>query len=76
MSIQDFLKEFEEILMVNPGSISEEDNLSDIEEWDSLSKVALEVFIEDNFSIQLDANMLNQFVTVKDIIDLVREKLE
>lgn len=75
MDKQGFVSEFEEIVMVEPGTVDESTDLNELEDWDSLTKVALEVFIEDKFGIKLELKAINEFETFGDILKVVEGKL-
>lgn len=76
MKLNEFVKEFEEILTVKPGTITLETNLNDIDEWDSLTKIALDVFLEDEFKIKVEQKEIENFETFADIVDIVKDQLE
>ncbi|CAM3335139.1 MULTISPECIES: acyl carrier protein [Saccharibacillus] len=75
MDKQAFISEFEEIVMVESGTVNESTELNDLEDWDSLTKVALEAFIEDKFGIKLDGKALNEFKTFGDVLKVVEGRL-
>lgn len=76
MKLSEFVKEFEEILTVELGTITLETKLSDIDEWDSLTKIALDVFLEDVFKIKVEQKEIEDFETFADIVDVVKDQLE
>lgn len=76
MKLEDFIKEFEEILNMEAGALSLEMNLNDLDEWDSLSKIALEVFLEEEFELKVEVETLNGLKTVADIVEIVKDKLQ
>lgn len=75
MNLKEFTKEFEEILMVESGTINQDTLLSELEDWDSLTKVALEVVVEENFDLKLSFETINKFETFSDIVDVLEGKL-
>lgn len=76
MKFGEFVKEFEEILTVETGTITLESKLNEIDEWDSLTKIALDVFLEDKFNIQLEQKEIESLETFSDIVEKVKDKLE
>lgn len=75
MDKRNFISEFEEIVMVEPGTIDETTILNELEDWDSLTKMSFEVFVEDNFGIKLELNTINKFNDFGDILEVLKEKL-
>jgi acyl carrier protein len=55
--------------------INELTNLSDIEGWDSLSKIQIAVGIEKKFKIKFKSLEYNYWVTISDLIDSINDKL-
>ncbi|MGG3284294.1 acyl carrier protein [Paenibacillus solani] len=76
MKIGEFVKEFEEILTLEAGTITLDSKLNDIDEWDSLTKIALSVFLEDEFNIHLEQRELDSLESLGDIVEKVKSQLE
>ena len=62
---------FEEMLDLELGTLSESTLLSDIEEFDSMSKLSLIVLMDDEFGKKLTGEQLREFKTVADVIDFM-----
>ena len=45
-------------------------NLSELENWDSMTKLSLIVLMDDEFEKKLTGEQIKSFVTVKDILIL------
>lgn len=54
------------------GLLSVDMMLSDLEEWDSMSKLALIVMMEDEFGKKLNGDMIRGLESVQDILDLMQ----
>ncbi len=54
------------------GLLSVDMMLSDVEEWDSMSKLALIVMMEDEFGKKLNGDMIRGLESVQDILDLMQ----
>lgn len=76
MKLIDFTNQFEDIVMVDRGSITEETLLSELEDWDSLSKAALLALLEEAFDLKLEDDALKSIQTFGEVVTLVRERLE
>jgi len=63
----------EEIFELEEGSLNEELELSELEEWDSVAKLSLIVLMDDEFGKELTKEQVNNFVTIKDILDFMEE---
>ena len=59
----------EEVLEVDEGALSEDMMLADIDEYNSMAKLALIVMMSDEFSKKLTSDQIKTFHTVKDIMD-------
>lgn len=63
----------EDILDIEQGSLNEESVLTQIEEYDSMTKLSLIVMCDDEFGKKLTGERLIQFETIKDILDFIEE---
>ena len=54
------------------GLLSVDMMLSDVEEWDSMSKLALIVMMEDESGKKLNGDMIRGLESVQDILDLMQ----
>jgi acyl carrier protein len=71
MNREDILKQIEEVLEMNEGTLSMDANLADVDEYDSMAKLSLIVMADDEFSKKLTAEQLNDFKTVSDIVNFL-----
>lgn len=68
MTISEFLIGMKEVLQ-SEHELNLDDDLSDIDEWDSLSIMATMVFLESNFNIR---SSINDFYSMKTISDIAK----
>ena len=59
----------EETLEMDSGSLKADMNLMDIEEYNSMAKLALIVLMSDEFNKKLTSSQIKNFNTVQDILD-------
>lgn len=59
----------EETWELDEGVLKEDTVLADLEEYDSMAKLALIVLCDDEFEKKLPGDVIRGFVTVKDILD-------
>lgn len=71
MELSEKLALLEDILDVDSGSLSCEQTLEDIDEWDSLSALSVVVMIKDEFNKKLTGDQVRSFKTIQDIIDVM-----
>ncbi|WP_022765826.1 acyl carrier protein [Butyrivibrio sp. XPD2006] len=71
MSESEKLKLLEEAMEMDEGSLKPELVLDEIEEYDSLTKLAIIVLIEDEFGKKLSASDFKGFTTVADILSVM-----
>ena len=74
MKKEEFLVALEDILQVD-DPISENQNLDNFEEWDSLSKMATMAYFDKSFGIKLSLNDLKDINSVSDLIKLAGEHI-
>ena len=66
MNKEDFLEKIADILQTD-NQISYDTILEDLEEWDSLSKIATIAFMSQNFNVTLTFSDFNQIKQIKDL---------
>lgn len=62
----------EEILELDEGELTIDTDLSDVEEWDSISKLALMAEIKKNWKKNLTVDEIKKFQQVKDICEFLK----
>lgn len=62
----------EEILELDEGELTIDTDLSDVEEWDSISKLALMAEIKKNWKKNLTVEEIKKFQQVKDICEFLK----
>lgn len=55
-------------------TITPDTKLFEIPDWDSMSSVNLQVFLEENFNLTVDQNFLNDETPFSEILKLIKEK--
>lgn len=50
-------------------------DLSDVPGWDSLGQIAVFAFLDEEFSVQPETGFLSKCKTLKDVEDLVKDKI-
>lgn len=69
MSIEEKLALLEETIEADAGSLSADTILSDVDEYDSMTKLSIIVMMEDEFHVRLNGDDIRGFVTVGDILE-------
>ncbi|MDF2449775.1 MAG: acyl carrier protein [Bacteroidota bacterium] len=64
--------EFEDI---DPNSVSPDTNYRDIKNWSSMYALIIIAFIDANFDVQLNAENLKSTQTIRDLYNIVSQKL-
>lgn len=72
MSNEEKIAMLEEIMDLDEGTLTLDDKLDGIEEWDSLSKLSLIAETKHSFGIVMKAEVLKNFKTVQDICDYLQ----
>lgn len=71
MTDKEKIRLLEDTLELDENSLTEDTNLTDIPEYDSMAKLTLIVLFDDEFAKKLTGEQIKTFKTVKDIIDLM-----
>lgn len=71
MTNQEKITMLEELLDLEAGVITPETNLSEISEYDSMSKLSLIVMMDEDFDKKLTGEQILKFATVQDILDFM-----
>lgn len=61
----------EDLFEIEEGTLKAETLLSDVPEYDSMTRLSLIVLMEDEFDIKLDGTAIKKFETVGDILNLM-----
>lgn len=69
MDKEQFLNEMQDVLQ-RDDAVNENDNLSDYEEWDSLSKMAIMAFFDKRLGKKISLKELSELETVSDLLKL------
>lgn len=69
MDKEQFLNELQDVLQ-RDDAVNENDNLSDYEEWDSLSKMAIMAFFDKRLGKKISLKELSELETVSDLLKL------
>lgn len=69
MDLKEKLALLEETLEMDEGTLSEDAVLADLDEYNSMARLALIVMMEDECGKTLSGETLRGFTTVKDIMD-------
>lgn len=74
MKKSEFLVALEDILQTeDPVELTQD--LTELEEWDSLSKMAVMAYYKKNFGIEINLNDLKDIKTVEDLINLAGDNI-
>ena len=71
MELKEKLNMLEDVLELEPNTLSLTDELANIEEYDSMSKLSIIVMMDEEFDKKLTGEKIREFITVGDIIDFM-----
>ena len=71
MTHDEFLREIEEILDMNPGMLKGHEKLEDLENWDSTALVSLIAVAESRSNTEITLDQVVSCSTVADLLRLV-----
>jgi acyl carrier protein len=73
---KEFIKKIQEQFMDSEGLAFEESTrFRDIDGWDSLTGMAIQVMIKDDYDIDLTVDKFKSFDTIGDILDFVKTNI-
>lgn len=72
MEQKEKLVKLEELMDLEEGSLHAEDELNDIEEWDSIAHLSLIILLEDDYEKEISGSEVRALKTVQDILDLMQ----
>lgn len=72
MSGEQIASQLEEVLEMVPGTLREDEEVRNLEHWDSLKLLEIISLADEQFQVQLDADQLARCITVGDIVRLIR----
>ncbi len=70
MTTEEFLREFEQIANIKPGTLAGRQVLADLPQWDSLTALQFVLWVQNRFGIVVDGEKVSQAVTIDDLIAL------
>ena len=71
MELQEKLALIEEVLDVEEGSLKQETELVDVDEWDSIAALSLIVMLDEKFEKTVSGTQIKALETVNDILALM-----
>lgn len=71
-----FLETIKEALEVEDVEVNLEDNLSDFDSWDSISRLSLIALLDENFEVEVADAEFDETETVGDLFNLVKKRME
>ncbi|MFY7732894.1 MAG: acyl carrier protein [Bacteroidia bacterium] len=71
MTNQEKIALIEDSLEIDGGTLTENTQLSEVAEYDSMAKLTLIVLCDEEFNKKLTGEQIRNFVTVKDILDFM-----
>ncbi len=72
MTLEEKLSLLDETFEADEGTVKADMLLSDIDEYDSMTKLSLIVMMDEQFGVKLTSQMVRNFKTVQDILDLMK----
>jgi acyl carrier protein len=74
MNEQEFIASIEELLEIDPGSISLETQLDSLEQWDSLAFVSFLALADSKYGVRVTPTELRASKSIADLMKLVEKR--
>jgi acyl carrier protein len=71
MKTAEFLALLDDMLELDPGTLTGSEQLSDIPEWDSLAVISFIALVDEQFNTILEGEKLAEAKSVRDLIALL-----
>ncbi|HVJ52132.1 MAG TPA: acyl carrier protein [Aliidongia sp.] len=71
MKTKEFLALLDDMLELDPGTLTGAEQLSDIPEWDSLAVISFIALVDEQFDLILEGEKLAEAKSVRDLINLL-----
>lgn len=75
MNEKEFIEKIEEIVELDVGILHGDEQLIDLEGWDSLAVMSFIAMVDSELNTTLEAVKITSCQTVNDLVQLVHEKL-
>lgn len=76
MNKADFITEVEDILQADPGTLTMETRLEDIEGWDSSGLLGIIALLDGELEIDINVEKIRNCVTFQELFDIAADKLD
>ncbi|RRK34684.1 acyl carrier protein [Schaedlerella arabinosiphila] len=73
MSNEKKMEMLAEIMELDVSEIREDAELSDYDEWDSITALSVIALVDEQFHKNLSGNQVKEFRTIKDVLDVMEE---
>ncbi len=75
MTRKEFIKQIQEALQ-REEALTEETKIQELREWDSLTAISIIALYDSLFSFQISHKDIDKFTVIKDMVDIVKDRLE
>jgi acyl carrier protein len=75
MRRDDFLREMDELLELDPGTLTGGEVLADLAGWDSLAVISFIALTDEKLDTVVAGESLAQAITVQDLLDLLGDRI-
>mgnify|MGYP001576294077 CR=1 FL=1 len=75
MTVDEFTKEFAQLIDLSPADLKADTDLSSIDAWDSVAYLTTMVMIDEKLGITLRPEIISRAKQFQDILDAVRPAL-
>lgn len=76
MTVADFLSELNELLELEPGTVTSDTNLKELEEWDSMAALSFIAFADEKLGQKVSGAKLAEVETTQDLIALLGDSIQ
>lgn len=71
--MEEFISKFNEQL-IEPQELNPETSFRDLDDWDSLTAMAVRTMVEDDYNIKISDKEFQSLITIRDLFEFIQTK--
>ena len=71
--MEDFIKKIEEVFEMPNGSIKQNDNFREYQEWDSLALLSLMAMLDDEYNVTIPRDDFQKLNTIEEMFNYIKK---
>ncbi len=72
---KELFEQLEDILELDPGTITLSDTFRDFDNWDSMANLSVIAMLDDSFGVHIASQDFKNLITVGDLVDEIKKRM-